>query len=570
MDSLEFSILRPWWLLFLLLPLLFVYIDFGKHYKLQNFIREDIINFLMPKKNKKKDDIDDNLENTGKEPTRITEEETKALVAKPKLWKKYGWLLLPYFCAVFALSGPAITQEKSLFQSDENWIWVLDNSYSMLADDLTPNRYQRVKNSLIELLNASKTHRRIGLIAYAGDNYLITPPTDDVSTLLFNLNEIDPTIMPIPGSEPLPALERAQKILENHKDLPGNILLILDDIKDNIEAEKIINFINQCPYPVYIYAIGTSKGTPIVINNEVLRTTNSDGSSEVVMSTSHLDLIQKVAQETNTKVFFEVESDGQAPRLVQIYEYEHPKYYKTDKSKYLKKDIGYWFLLGSLISVIGFLRNYFFMFMLMFSISATTLLSPKDALANESTSTESTTKAINPEDLDPENSPKEYGYYLYTQGKFEEALKYFSDEPLWRANTLFKLGRYTEAIIEYQSLGDIALAKYNIGNCYAHLYSENTPNALDNALLAYDQALKLDPNHANANQNKTIILNYLEKINTNKQRTITVIDESSGKKLIFNEDDILVTPEAPVSLMKRRLILQQRKKEVKVNPEQIW
>ncbi len=568
MDSLEFSILRPWWLLFLLLPLLFVYVDFGKHYKLQNFIREDIINYLMPKKKKKNDDLDYDPDENEQPSDHITEQETKELVAKPKLWKKYGWLLFPYFCAVIALSGPAITQERSLFQSDENWVWVLDSSYSMLANDLSPNRFQRVRNSLIELLNASKTHRRIALLTFAGDNYLISPPTDDVSTLLFNLNEVDPNIMPVPGSEPLPALQRAQEILSTDKELPGNILLITDDIKDKVEAEKIINFINDCPYPVYIYAIGTSKGTPIMINDEVLRTRNSDGSTEVIMASSHLDLIQKVAQDTQSKVFFEVEDAAQAPRLVEMYSYDHPKYFHTDKSKYLNKDIGYWFLLGSLISILGFFRNYFFVLLFVFSIGSSAMLLPKDAMAED----QQTVRAASsiPTGLDPESSPKEYGYYLYMQGKYDEALKYFNDEPRWRGNTLYRLGRYTEAIIEYQALGNDASAKYNIGNCYAHLFSENTPNALDNALLAYDQALKIDPSHANASQNKTIILNYLEQIKAKKQRTITVVDEASGKKFVFNENDVLVTPEAPVSLMKRRLLLQQRDKKVQVKPEQIW
>ena len=42
--------------------------------------------------------------------------------------------------------------------------------------------------------------------------------------------------MPVPGSEPLPALNRAISILDNDKEIPGNILFITDDIKDQSEA----------------------------------------------------------------------------------------------------------------------------------------------------------------------------------------------------------------------------------------------------------------------------------------------------------------------------------------------
>ncbi len=558
MDSLEFSILRPWWLLFLLLPLVFVYIDFGRHYKLQNFIREDIINFLKPKKTKKKHTNEEESAETAEEAKQISKDEAKALIAKPKLWKKYGWLIFPYFCAVFALSGPAITQERSLFQTDENWVWVLDTSYSMLANDLEPSRFQRAKNSLVELLNSSKNHRRISIIAYAGDNYLITPPTDDVSTLLFNLNEIDPTIMPVPGSEPLPALNRAISILDNDKEIPGNILFITDDIKDQSEAEKLTNLINESKYPIYIYAIGTTKGSPVKINNEILSVKDASGNPTPVMATSHLNLIQKVAEDSNSKVFFEVDNNGEAPNLAKMYSYEHPKYFKTDKSKYLKKDIGYYLLIGAIIAVFALFRNYYFVFIFAALISLGSSMLPQEAMAADSLN------------IDPVATPKKYGYYLYTKGKYEEALKYFEDEPRWKGNTLYRLGRYADAIIAYQALGNDADAKYNIGNCYAFLSRNGTPNALDNALLAYEQALKIDPNHANANQNRTIILNYKEQEDKTKQRTITIIDEATGKQLKFNENDILVTPEEKTSLMKRRLLLQQSKKTVQTKPEQIW
>lgn len=547
MDSLEFSILRPWWLLLLLLPLIFIYVDFARHYKLQNFIREDFINYLKPKKKKKNHDVIEEEEIVITE--QVSSEEQKTLIAKPKLWKKYGWLIFPYFCAVFALSGPAVTQERSLFQSDENWVWVLDSSLSMLADDLPPSRFQRVRYSLIELLNASKQHRRISLIAYAGDNYLISPPTDDMSTMLFNLQELDPSIMPVRGSEPLPALLRAQEILDNDKDIPGNILLILDDVKNEVEADDLIKFIKATPYPVYIYAIGTTGGSPIKFNNQLVR----DATGNVVMATSHLDLIQKVAKDSGSKVYFEA-SDN-APHLVQMYNYEHPKYKKTDKSKYLRKDIGYWFLIGAIVASLGFFRNYFFALVFAVMLGSFSFMPSNNAMAAEDT-----------QQIEDVKYPNEYGYQLYQEGKYDESLKYFTDHR-WRGNAFYKLNRFDKALQEYQTLGNDADAKYNIGNCFVHL---QTPNALKDALVAYDQALELDPNHADASQNKTIILNYLHQLEAVPQRTVTVFDEETGSEIKVSESDILATPEEADSLMRRRLLLQQKKKKSVSAPEQIW
>ena len=115
----DFTLLRPVMLGALLLPLIFIYIDFAKNYKLQSFIKEDIINFLIPKKRAQLNEIDaeseDEVEDARPGVQKITEQERKDLIAKPKLWKKYGWLLIPYISAVIALAGPAIKQKSDLF-----------------------------------------------------------------------------------------------------------------------------------------------------------------------------------------------------------------------------------------------------------------------------------------------------------------------------------------------------------------------------------------------------------------------------------------------------------------------
>ena len=560
----DFTILRPWWFILLFLPLIFIYIDFAKANKLQNFIREDLMNYLKSQHTSMKPQNTAELRQVKSDELAksISERARLAVISKPKLWKKFGWLLVPYVFAVFAMSGPAISQSDSMFQNDENWVWIIDSSLSMLAKDLEPNRFQRARYSLIELLNASKVNRRIGLIAYAGDNYLITPPTDDTTSILFALQDLDPSIIPSRGSDPLPALQRAVKILDENDDAetPGNILLVLDDIKDEAEANRIIEYINNdVPYPVYIYAIGTSHGSPIQVNGELLQ----DKNGAMVMANSHLELIQRVAKQTGSKVYFEIGEE--APHLEKMYSYAHPKYKKTAKSEYLEKDIGYWFLFASLASCLVFVRNYFFVLLLaasLFTFDAST----KEVWAADKHEVFTMTMT---ED-DAATHPNEYGYQLYKAKRYDEAIKYLTD-PLWRGNTYYRLGRYDKALQEYQLLGNDADAKYNIGNCFAMM---KTPKALSDALIAYDQALELKPNHADASLNKTIILEYLRKLreltaaNAKKEQHTSLIDENG--RIIEQDYDTNVMPGAKTtSLLQRRLILQQRKKNPKVM-EQSW
>jgi len=566
----DFTLLRPVMLGALLLPLIFIYIDFAKNYKLQSFIKEDIINFLIPKKRAQLNEIDaeseDEVEDARPGVQKITEQERKDLIAKPKLWKKYGWLLIPYISAVIALAGPAIKQKSDLFQTDENWVWLIDSSPSMMAADLKPSRFQRARFSLIELLNASKQHRRISIMGFTSNTYVVTPLTDDTSTLLFSLQEMSPEIMPTLGSDPLQALETAEKVLDREAEsqrslnngqdtpTPGNILLVTDDIKDENELIAVSDFIQRCKYPVYIYAIGTPTGKPVRFRGELMH----DSNGETVMARLHTELIDEVAKRSGAKIYYEF--NDEAPHLEQIYSYEHPKYQQTAKSKYQNKDIGYIFLLVSLLSVFGFIRNYFFVLLFAFMVGTASLIAPAPAMADVTEMDED----------EGEKHPNEYGYLLYKDRQYEKALFYLKDH-MWRGNAWYRIGRYDKALQEYQSLGNDAEAKYNIGNCFAHM---NTPGALKDAILAYEQALELNPDHSEASMNKTVIVEYLRKMDEiSKNRQVSVIDESSAQSLNTVNTEastVMIDPGERGSLLQKRFILQQKKKQARGNLEQLW
>lgn len=569
----DFTLLRPWWLIMLLLPLMFIYIDFAKHYKLQNFINEDIINYLKPKKITKKDVAEDeDVDSIGEA---VTTEEQKILISKPKLWKKFGWLMIPYFFGVFALSGPAVSQDSELFQSDENWVWVVDTSLSMLAKDLNPNqsRFQLARFSLIELLHASKSHRHISLVAFTNHSYVVSPPTDDSTTLLYMLQELDPSIMPREGqgSDPIEGLTEAVKILDQDNKTPGNILLVIDSISEDIdEIARLTEFINNCQYPVYIYAIGTPGGSPIQIDNSYVR----DKNGNTVMARTNFEPIHKLAKDTGSKVYFEM--DNEAPHLEQMYSYRHPKYKVTDKSKHTHKDIGYYFMIICLVTAVCFVRNYFFVIALAFTITASAMLSPTEAWADD-------------DDVDPKyinSHPNEYGYDLFQKGEverenknydkakeyYEKSLVHLKDH-FWRGNANYRLGKYAEAASEYGKLGNNAEAKYNIGNCFVNMYDPEVPSSsLDDAILAYDQALELDPNHADASMNKTVIIEFLRK----KREAERAEQEARAK-----ENNLTGTTSGSsgylglqnnlsgTTLLQRRMILQQSKKNYKTT-EQKW
>ncbi|HKX55520.1 MAG TPA: VWA domain-containing protein, partial [Xanthomonadales bacterium] len=101
--------------------------------------------------------------------------------------------------AVLALSGPSWQQlpESSLAARDARVI-ALDLSASMLAEDLRPSRLTRARFRIADLLNQAE-EGQTGLVAYAGDAYVVSPLTNDTNTIASLLPALGPEVMPVTG-----------------------------------------------------------------------------------------------------------------------------------------------------------------------------------------------------------------------------------------------------------------------------------------------------------------------------------------------------------------------------------
>ncbi len=120
-----------------------------------------------------------------------------------------GLLAFCWFIAVLALSGPALTKHNlPVFETNQGRVIVMDMSLSMYATDLTPNRLTQAKFKATDLLKNLK-EGETGLVAYAGEAFIISPLTRDTSTLLNLLPTLTPEIMPVNGSNLPLALEHS-------------------------------------------------------------------------------------------------------------------------------------------------------------------------------------------------------------------------------------------------------------------------------------------------------------------------------------------------------------------------
>lgn len=104
---------------------------------------------------------------------------------------------------------------------------LLDVSKSMLAEDVKPNRLQRAKSDILDLLS-KLTGDRVGLIVFAGAPVIQVPLTTDQGFFKLMLQEVDANSAPRGGTMIGDAIRKAMEAMEQRADRDQAIVLITD------------------------------------------------------------------------------------------------------------------------------------------------------------------------------------------------------------------------------------------------------------------------------------------------------------------------------------------------------
>ena len=104
---------------------------------------------------------------------------------------------------------------------------LLDVSRSMLAEDVSPNRLERAKSDIRDLLQKLPGDR-VGLIAFAGAPVVQVPLTTDQDYFRIVLNEVDVESAPRGGSLIGDAIRKGLAAMEERRDRDQVMVLITD------------------------------------------------------------------------------------------------------------------------------------------------------------------------------------------------------------------------------------------------------------------------------------------------------------------------------------------------------
>jgi Ca-activated chloride channel family protein len=167
---------------------------------------------------------------------------------------------LGYVIAILALAGPSWRQgEQPLWQSHSPLVIALDLSSSIAASDLPPSRLLQARAELATLLR-ERAGGRVALVVYAGEAFTVAPLTDDAANVALFLDALEPGVMPVDGQQPGKAIAWSVRLLQQARFEHGDIVLISDHAyaaANRAAAEAL-----RLGYRVSALGLGTAAGGP--------------------------------------------------------------------------------------------------------------------------------------------------------------------------------------------------------------------------------------------------------------------------------------------------------------------
>lgn len=214
--------------------------------------------------------------------------------ARPLL--KYFLLLLALTSIIIGAARPQFgSQLKKVKREGIEIMIALDVSNSMLAEDIEPNRLERSKRAISQLVD-KLTDDKIGLIVFAGEAYTQLPITSDyVSAKLF-LNSISTQIVPTQGTAIGAAIDLAAKSFTPQ--FVGNKVIIVITDGENHEDDALGAAAKAAEEGIVVHTIGlgSPKGALIPDYSNGQKGYKKDSKGNTIVTKLDEQMLQSIAQ----------------------------------------------------------------------------------------------------------------------------------------------------------------------------------------------------------------------------------------------------------------------------------
>ena len=268
-----------------------------------------------------------------------------------KPWVKFGLFALMILLLCVALANPKIgTKIETVKREGVDVVFAIDVSKSMLAEDVSPNRLDKAKRLVSEIVNNLKGDR-VGIVAYAASAYPQLPLTTDYSAAKMFLQSMNTDMLSSQGTAIQQAIQMASSYYDDNSPTARILILISDGDDHEMGASEIASEAKSKSIKIYTIGVGTLKGGTIpIVERAGVKTYKRDSSGEVVITRLNQDLLMQIAQNGDGK-YINGDNTSEAVKGVEdILNNTEKSEFETQK--YVDyKDQFQWFIAGVIVLI---------------------------------------------------------------------------------------------------------------------------------------------------------------------------------------------------------------------------
>tara|TARA_R100001369_G_scaffold29172_1_gene52382 strand:- start:71542 stop:72582 length:1041 start_codon:yes stop_codon:yes gene_type:complete len=220
--------------------------------------------------------------------------------SKFKSWLKFSFLLLAFTLLVFALVNPKIgTKMETVTREGVDIVFAIDVSKSMEAEDVAPNRLEKSKQLVTQIIN-NLASDRVGIIAYAGSAFPQLPITTDYASAKMFLQAMNTDMVSSQGTAINEAIELSSTYF-NEDEQTSKVLFIISDGEDHEgDIGNVVKEAADKGIKIFTIGVGSIKGGPIPMKrNGVIQSYKKDQNGETVITKLNEETLKEIAGDGN-------------------------------------------------------------------------------------------------------------------------------------------------------------------------------------------------------------------------------------------------------------------------------
>ena len=437
---------------------------------------------------------------------------------------KFTLQLMAVFFIVLALVNPKLgSKVETVNAKGVEIVFAIDVSKSMLCKDVAPDRLEKTKQIITQIINSIGSDR-IGIVAYAGSAYPVLPMTTDYELAKMFTQSVNTDLISSQGT----AIESAVQTSVDFFDNPtsGKAIILFSDGEDHENANFDVSKVTKTKnVKIITVGIGTKNGGNIEYVDEFgFQQVKKDQNGQVVITKFHDEILQKIASESKGTYVYENQISKAVSSIKSALSNIEQQEFKAQQLAQ-KQSQFQWFLgIAFLLLLLDFFMvnqdfkgfhakkwltsKKFNLVLVVLFVSATTFAQEKTL-----------------------NSSQKEKQLRIVKSK-EKAQKEKAEYNL--GNTIYKNKKYSEAITNYKNASELAKtdiekhkAFHNLGNAY--MQDKNYKSAVD----AYKNALKANSKDEQTRYNlalaKEMLKKYPPKPKPKKKNKDKKDDKEKGK-----------------------------------------